>query len=396
MAKIKINFLTITILAILLILTACADSADTAPSTDAIIPTTETITAPTETIPTSVMLFNKEISLDAESLDLSWLTPSQIEDATDVLPRLTHLKEVTLADSEGSSTLSPTDVRKLMDAAPEVSFKYNFELFDQQFSTADERMQFELVRIGNDGIEQIRSALDIMPNCTYLKVDRCGVDSEVMASVREDYPNVKVAWRIFFGKFSCMTDDEMLRLTNGLKDEHIDQLKYCNDVKYLDIGHDEDLTDISFVKYMPKLEIAIISGSSVEDLSPFQDHQSIEFLELCFCVNLKDISPLANCPNLKFLNISFTGVKDISATDTLPMERFVAMGQKIDAVTQAKFKELHPDCMYRFEGKQCYGYAWRYDDYGYTFSEYYTNMREIFDYDDVGYYSGKGIYDWGY
>ena len=396
MAKNKTNFLTIIILTILLIFTACTEPADTTPSTDSVIPTTEIITAPTEAIPTSVMLFNKEISLYVESLDLSWLTSSQIEDAADVLPRLTQLKEVELVDSEGNSSLSFADVRELMDAAPEVTFKYNFELFDQQFSTTDERMEFDLIHIGNNGIEQIRSALDIMPNCTYLKIDRCGVDSEVMASVREDYPNVKVAWRIFFGKFSCMTDDEMLRLTNGLEDEHIDQLKYCNDVKYLDIGHDDKLTDISFVQYMPKLEIAIISGSLVEDLSPFQDHQSIEFLELCFCVNLKDISPLANCPNLKFLNISFTGVKDISATDTLPMERFVAMGQKLDATTQAKFKELHPDCMYRFEGKQCYGYAWRYDDYGYTFSKYYTNMREIFDYDDVGYYSGKGIYDVAY
>ena len=55
------------------------------------------------------------------------------------------------------------------------------------------------------------------------------------------------------------------------KEDIIGDLKYCNDVKYLDIGHDDELTDISFIKYMPKLEIAmlstdIITTSGVEDV----------------------------------------------------------------------------------------------------------------------------------
>ena len=344
----------------------------------------------------SVMLFEEEIPADSQSLDLSWLKPEHVEEACKIITLLPQLKNVCLIDESGLSALSIEDVSKLMDAVPEVSFEYSFELFGEQFTTEDERMEFVMTRIGNDGAQQIRQALNIMPKCSYLKVDRCGVDSEVMASIREDYPNVKVVWRIFFGKFNCLTDEEMLRLTNGLKDEHIEQLKYCNDVKYLDIGHDDELTDISFIKYMPKLEICIMSGSIVEDLSPFQDHQNIEFLELCFCMRIKDISPLANCPNLKYLNISFTSVSDISATENLPMGRFVAMGLKIDSASQAKFIQLHPDSLYRFEGQQCYGYAWRYDDYGYTFSDYYANMRVIFNYEDVGYYSGQGIYDWGY
>jgi len=351
--------------------------------------------APNALITYSVMLLGEELSSDITELDLSAITAEQIDQVAPVLAMLPKLAEVELMGASGS-TLSPSDVKKLMDAAPEVSFSYEFELFGQQVSTQQETLEFLKIRIGDEGAPKLREALDIMPNCTYLSVDRCGISTETMAAIREDYPDVKVAWRIFFGKFSCMTDEETLRLTNGLEDHMIDQLKYCNDALYLDIGHNDELTDISFIKYMPKLELLILSGSIVEDISVFQDHQRIEFMELCYCPKIQDISCLANCPNLKYLNISFTGVSDISVTDELPIGRLVTLGARISEEQQNRFVELHPDALYRFEGEQCYGYAWRYDDYGYTFSEYYKNMRVIFDYDDVGWYTGKGIYDNGY
>lgn len=351
--------------------------------------------APDALITYSVMLLGEELASDTVELDLSALLPEQVDQITATLAMLPKLTSVELM-SGSASNLSPADVKKLMAAVPEVEFSYEFELFGQQVSTAQERLEFLQTRIGDDGAAMLREAMDIMPALTYLSVDRCGVSTETMASIREDYPDVKVAWRIFFGKFSCMTDEETLRLTNGLEDHMIDQLQYCNDAKYLDIGHNEELTDISFIKYMPKLEILILSGSIVQDISVFQDHQNIEFMELCYCPRIEDISSLANCPNLKYLNISFTKVTDISATDNLPMGRLVALGTNISKEDQAHFLELHPDCLYRFEGEQCYGYAWRYDDYGYTFSDYYRNMRVIFNYDDVGWYTGQGIFDTGY
>ena len=140
---------------------------------------------------------------------------------------------------------------------------------------------------------------------------------------------------------------------------------------------------------MPKLEICILSGSSVSDLTAFQDHQNIEFLEMCFCSFVKDLSPLTNCPNLKFLNISYTAVRDLALVYDMPLERFNCMQNKIPEDQQKKFNDLHPNCLTRFSGTQCYGYGWRYDDDGITFSDYYANMRVIFMYDDAGYVSGK-------
>lgn len=336
-------------------------------------------------------LLGQELNEAVTELDLSEMTPSQIPELSDALPMLPHLTTIELMKPDGSSNFSMTDVKQVMDACPDVQVLYTFKLFGKTLTTTTQTVEYEQQDIGNSGEEQIRQALAIMPSCSYFKLDDCGIDSEVMASIRSDFPNTKVVWRVFFGKFNCLTDSEMLRLTFGLTDDIIEELKYCNDVKYLDAGHDEELTDISFVSYMPKLEICILSGSPVSDLSAFQDHQNIEFLELCFCSYIKDLTPLANCTNLKYLNVSATSVKDLTPLDNLPLERFNCMMTKVNSTEQNRFLGIHPssDCLTRFSGKQPYGYGWRYVDNGVTFWDYYANMRVIFDYENVNYYSGK-------
>lgn len=322
-------------------------------------------------------------------LNLSAMPPEQTGDLLKTLEMLPVVSTLELMDAEGGSTFSMTDVKALMDACPGLTVNYSFDFFGNTLTTATERVEFNRLDLSNEDEAFIRQTLDILPNCTYFKLDDCGIDSTVMASIRDDYPDTKVVWRIFFGKFNCLTDAEMLRLTNGLKNDQVAELIYCNDVKYMDIGHNEKLSDISFIPYMPKLELLILSGSIVTDLSVFENHPSIEFLELCFCSYVKDITPLASCPNLKYLNISYTGVKDISPLYDVPLERFCCMQTKVPYDQRDMFDELHPDAVTRYKGTQCYGYAWRYVDDGITFWDYYANMRVIFMYDDAGYVSGK-------
>ena len=343
------------------------------------------------TVEYTVDVLGQEVTEDVTEMNLSSMTGEEIETLTAMLPMVPQLNTLDLMAEDGTSAMSMTDVKALMDACPEMTILYSFDFYGTTLSTATETVELNKVKIGNEGEELIRQALDIMPACTYFKLDDCGIDSVVMASIRDDYPETKVVWRVFFGKFNCLTDTEMLRITNGLTDDIVGELIYCNDVKYMDAGHDEELTDISWIAYMPKLEICILSGSPITDLSCFQDHQNIEFLELCFCGYIKDLSPLANCPNLKYLNISYTAVKDLSPLDNLPLERFNCMKTKVSSTEENRFLELHPSdvCLTRFSGTQCYGYGWRYVDDGITFWDYYANMREIFMYDNGSYVSGR-------
>lgn len=337
----------------------------------------------------TVSFLDQELTEDTTTLDVSDMTMDELEQLHSVGSMLPILESLELMDSNGQSSLSMEDVKTLMEECPGLPLHYTFDFYGTTLSTTTETVELHKANIGDEGEANIRSALDIMPNCTYFKLDNCGVSSEVMASIRDDYPDTKVVWRVFFGKFNCLTDTEMLRITNGLTDDIVGELKYCTDVKYMDAGHDEKLTDISFIAYMPKLEICILSGSPITDLSCFQDNQSIEFLELCFCGYIKDLTPLSNCPNLKYLNVSYTKVSDLSPLDELPIERFNCMKTKTSDAEANRFNSLHPGCMVRFSGTQCYGYGWRYVDDGITFWDYYANMREIFMYDNESYVSGR-------
>lgn len=341
---------------------------------------------PAATVDYTVSINGTVYGADTAKLDLSWLQPDQIVENLDKLELLSGLQEAELMKEDGTSLLDLPDVKTLQDSLPQVFFHYSFDLFGKTVSTADEVIEYDTVAIGNQGEERIRQALDILTKCTYFKLDDCGLDNEVMAGIREDYPDTKVVWRIHIRPFSMLTDETMLRLTFHITDENCGPLKYFNDVTYLDIGHNDTLTDISFIEYMPKLECVIVSGAPIRDISAFKNCKNLEWLELCFCAWVKDLSVLAEIPNLKYLNVSYSQVSDLTPLENVKLERLNCLHTQVDAAMEATFIEKHPDCLAVFDGDQPYGYGWRYNDYGYTFFDYYANMRIVFRYDDDDYY----------
>ena len=357
------------------------------PRTDLSLEEMAAITAkyPNVDISYTIDLLGKEVAPDVTGLNLSEMAAEDMDAAIAAFAMLPNLTNVELASEVGVSILTVEEAKKLMEAAPHIQFHYTFDFYGTTLSTDTERVELEYVDIGNEGEQNIRNALDLMPNCTYFKLEDCGIDSEVMASIRDDYPDVKVVWRIYCGKFTMCTDETMIRMTFHLDDTNSHELMYCTDVTYMDVGHNSTLTDLSFVKYMPNLECAIVSGSPLTDISAFADHDKLTWMELCFCGQIADISPLASCDNLKYLNVSFSKVSDLSSIDHLPLERLNCMGTNVSEADARAYEANHPECLTRFEGQQPYGYGWRYDDYGYTFFEYYANMRVVFRYDDKGY-----------
>ncbi len=350
--------------------------------------TMEQITAlresyPGVTVDYTVSLLGMEMSASTTELDLTGLQPSQVEQTALACSLLPGLTNVELMDASGKSALSIEDVGKLCTAAPQAVFHYVFELFGKTVSTTDERIEFVDQKIGDSGEQELRNALTILGGCSYLLLEDCGFSSEVLAKAREDFPNTKVVWRIYAGTRSYMTDTEVLRAVYHVDDTNSYEMRYCNEVKYMDLGHNTEMTDLSFLAYMPNLEIAILSGSPIKDLSPLAGNESIEFLELAYCGRLEDVSPLKDCPNLKYLNISYSKVKDLSALKELHMDRICYLGAGFSKAEQEKLTGMFPECWITLYGKTPYGKGWRYDDEGYTFSEIYKKVREVFDYDAI-------------
>ena len=301
---------------------------------------------------------------------------------------LPNLESVELMDSEGNSSLTKEDVKTLMEAAPEVVFHYSFDFFSTTISTADTEVEIKNQNIGDENEAQVRQALDILPNCTRFVLDNCKLSNEVMAQIRDDYRGrTKVVWRVYFGQGSSLTDVELMRVVGDLYDSNCSDLIYCEDVVCIDLGHNEWLTETSFISGMVNLEYCIISGAPIKDLTPFSNCKKLKFLEIAFCEYVYDATPLAECESLEMLNISNTHITDLTPLDDLPLTHFCAKMNpggvsRVSSDEQARFKEQHPDCWSTFnEDSQPYGKGWRYDEDGLTPLPYYQQIRDWLLYD---------------
>jgi len=330
----------------------------------------------------TVNLLGNSYDIATTELDLTGMGSSQVHEACPKLGLLTNLSSVKLSDS-----LSKSDVAQLQNANPNATFHYNFSLFGKSLSTTTETVEYKNQTIGDDKESELREALAILDNCSRFVLDNCKFSNEVLANVREDFregPNL--VWRVYFGtnsRYNTLTDAETIRAVYNVTDATVTPLKYCEGAKYIDMGHNETLTDLSFVAGMPNLEVLIISGCAVKELVGFENCKKLTWLELAYCYKLENIDSLAGCENLTYLNLSFTKVSNFMALDACPLKRFVCLSPKAPTKEQNTFVGIHEGCLTVFYGySNPYGYGWRYDDNGKTFNEYYkTVVREAFNYD---------------
>lgn len=334
----------------------------------------------------SVEILGREVAADIQALDLSQMLPSQIEEVGGMLTRLPELTDIELMDGS-ECRLSIQDVVALRQLVPNVNFHYEFQLFGREVSTSNTYISFERLSLTPDCEMELRQALSVLSPGTTLVLDRCGLNSEFLASIRDDYDQVDLVWRVYFGvggRYTCLTNDDTIRCVYNVTDDTCYEMRWLRSVKYMDLGHNDTLTDLSFLSFMPELEIAILSGCSAKALPNMDACKNLELLELANCMQLVDISALAGCTGLKYLNICYTKISDLSALDALPMQNLFCKQTRVQAEEQERYREVHPDTTAVFTGREAYaGPGWRYVDNGITFTDFYRRIREVFDLDSV-------------
>lgn len=319
------------------LLTGCC--APTATDTAEMLPPSETGVPATPTpVPALTLPDGSVHRITERRLDLSTLCHEEVGTAVEVLRRMQDLQYVDLGeedpvpkngDSEtGKESPEPGedadedleflkprgltwgDIRLLQEACPEAEVEYRFTLFGKPFSTLDTEMNFHHVTMDDEGAA-VREVLPCMKRCTLLDMDFSGVSSERMAEIRDAYPQMKVVWRVWFGSdCSVRTDVERIlasNLNHVLTDDNTKDLRYCTAVRFLDIGHNTNLTDFSFLTEMPDLEVAILCITGLHDLTPLSHHEKLEYLEINTCAQGLDLSPLGTCPNLEHLCACYLG-----------------------------------------------------------------------------------------
>ena len=357
------------------------------------VPTPEPTPSPTLS-PISVL--GVSYPWDTESLTLK-LKSSDVSSVLSSLSSFPNLKHLTIPEDTGNpSSFTAEDFIALSKALPKTEIDCTFDLFGQRVNTVTTtRLEYLQTPIGELGIDIFWKLLPHLHHLSYLSFDRCDIPDEACANLRDAFPDTEVVWRIFFSPFSCMTDVETIWASVDLRDETCSSLKYCTKVKNLDIGHSA-MTDLSFLDYMPDLEVLIIACSDFEDISHVASCKNLKYLEVCECFRLKDLSPIAELKNLEHLNVGDLMVSDISCLYNLTgcknLKRFYApnmrnMGLDMDkeaAVFQRLLPGVEMDFSKTYMGLGSLNGHWRYVEgfNGGTFTEPYRRIREIFRYED--------------
>ena len=296
-------------------------------------------------------LLGQTVGLETESLDLRGASAAQLVAAADVMKHLPGLKTVQLG-SELENPLDWETLTALVQGCPQVDFEYGFTLYGKAFTLLDSELDLNHITV-EDGGALAYAAAGCMKNLEVLDMDFCGVSNEEMAVIRDAYPDVNVVWRIWFGdSYSVRTDVEKILASKpsagGLvRDRDAEALKYCTKVKYLDVGHNEILTDISFVSYMPELEVAVLAMNNIADLSPLASCKKLEYLEIQTNARITDLSPLASCTELEHLNIAncrnFSNITPLFGLNKLK-RLWLGCSAPVPQEQIEEFAALHPDC----------------------------------------------------
>lgn len=343
----------------------------------------------------TVAFNGQSLPKDTTSLDMSAMPIGQSAELARAVALLPLLQSIDFVDEKGKcvfdlETISQLDAIRL--AAPNAKLEVNFQLFGKKVSSEDTEIKYYNTPIGNDGVKQVRAVLPYLTSCSYFLLDGCGIDNEVLAQLRSDFPQTKIVWRVWLCRpsygfagimknYSHLTDTQLIRLPMNVQGSYCPVLAYCNEVKYVDFGHNPFIFDFSFLGSMPELEVAIVAVTNCADLTPLANCPKLEYLEV-FSSDVTDLSPLANCKELKHLNISNLAITDLTPLEGLTkLERLrIVMCDQITKEQIQELQELLPDCQFLIEGWDPTGNGWRTDKNN-LYVERYLLLRKQMGYD---------------
>ena len=330
------------------------------------------------------------------------LTDNDVDKAVEILGKMPGLIKLSLGNDK-DNPLSWDSISRIHQAAPQAVIDYGFTLYGRDFNLSDESMDIKWIQIDDEGalVKQITACMN---NLTYLDMDSCGVSNEAMADIRDSLPNAEVVWRIWFGDYYTARTNvtkilaSMPGKAGELIHDNVMDLKYCTKVKYLDLGHNNYLDTIEFIRYMPDLEVLITGMTFVEDYSPVADCPKLEYVE-AMTSRLHDLTPFAELKNLRHLNVCYNfALTDISPLYGLTeLERlYIGWHCPVDPAQVEEMRKCAPNCLVNNTTKDPTEEEWRFAFGGYH--PRYELLRQQFGYEewDFAYIWNDPLYYYGW
>ena len=308
-----------------------------------------------------------ELSLAGEDA----ATLAQLTSALDLLPRLRSV------DLTGC-TAPVADRLAFIEQHPDVSAGWTVSVEGQEFAWNTEFIDLNNYSIAD--VAALEAAFAELPKLTQVDMCDTNLSYEQLDALNRKYENIRVVWKVYFGNYYLRTDAEyFIAAAWGenkvyLTNDDIDCWKYCTDLRGLDIGH-MNITDLSFLQYMPRMTYLIIAECPITDISPLAQLKELRYLEM-FQTNVSDISPLLECTALKALNLAYMNVKQDNAWSVLPkltnLDLLWYPSVPLSSAQRRQLADALPNTtLFLYDGCEPSGGIWRYNPY-------YYEMRDFF------------------
>ena len=297
---------------------------------------------------------------------------AQLTSALDLLPQL-HTVELT------GCTASVADRLAFIEQHPDISAGWTVSVEGQELSWDTEFIDLNNYSIAD--VSALEAAFAELPKLTQVDMCDTNLSYEQLDALNQKYENIRIVWKVYFGNYYLRTDAEyFIAAAWGenkvyLTDDDIDCWKYCTDLKGLDIGH-MNITDLSFLQYMPHMTYLIIAECPIEDISPLAQLKELRYLEM-FQTKVSDLSPLLECTALKAVNLPYTNVKQDNAWSVLPkltnLDLLWYPSVPLSASQRHQLADALPNTtLFLYDGCEPSGGIWRYNPY-------YYEMRDFFE-----------------
>ena len=265
-----------------------------------------------------VRLGNELVETSATNLTVEDVTDAQLG----LLGCLPGLRQLHLVNPQAE----PETVFSLETSYPSIQTSWEIRIGDASFQSTDPEIDLSQTVVTD--LADVERKMEYLPNAETLIFGLCGIDnpdwgnskaknlavceienealSEYRDRVRDKY---KVVWTVRLGPSIALRTDKDNFMPNHFGvgqffDDYTVNLKYCEDMVCLDLGH-MTMHTIDFVTYMPKLKYLILAWTEVQYIEPIRTCKNLVWLELDnSCI--RDYSPLVDCTALEDLNIGKT------------------------------------------------------------------------------------------
>ena len=290
---------------------------------------------------------------------------------------------------EGSPTTSDQRIEGVSETAGDGQTGSYGDTIDSWIKDHHIFREAEYVDISGTDVTGIDMDLVIekLPNLKRLVMTGCGLDNDGYAALQDRHPDIKIVWDIILSHWTIPTDavafstykttDQEFYMYN----EEAYYLKYCTELVALDLGHNY-VSDLSFLEHMPDLKILILVDNvrlktederlyHLTDLSELRFCPKLRYLEF-FANNVSDLSFLQYLPELEDLNISYNSVSSITYLTGLPrLQRLWMEGTYIPYESYVYLTGIYPNAEIVYFGEGSVDQGWR------SGAHYYA-MRRMF------------------